>query len=48
MARARTQAHICAFEDNEMQERIIALVIAGTKLEVFRRALLGKEKGLTL
>ena len=44
----RTQAHMCEFEDKEMQERIIELVIAGTKMEVFRRELLGKEKGLTL
>ena len=48
VTRARTQAHMCEFEDNEMQERIIELVIAGTKMEVFRRELLGKEKGLTL
>ena len=48
VTRARTQAHMCEFEDKEMQERIIELVIAGTKMEVFRRELLGKEKGLTL
>ena len=28
-----------------MQEQIIELVIAGTKMEVFQRELLGKEKG---
>ena len=28
-----------------MHERSIELVIAGTKMEVFRRELLGKEKG---
>ena len=48
VTRARTQAQMCEFEDKEMQERIIELVIAGTKMEVFRRELLGKEKGLTL
>ena len=48
VTRARTQAQMCEFEDKEMQERIIELIIAGTKLEVFRRELLGKEKGLTL
>ena len=42
VTRARTQAQMCEFEDKEMQERI---VIAGTKMEVFRRELLGKEKG---
>ena len=31
-----------------MQERIIELVIAGTRMENFRRELLGKKKGLTL
>ena len=48
VTRARTQAQMCEFEDKEMQERIIELVIAGTKMEVFRRELLGKENGLTL
>ena len=48
VTRARTQAQMCEFEDKEMQERIIELVIAGTKMEVFRRELLGKEKGLTM
>ena len=46
VTRVRTQAQMCEFEDKEMQERIIELVIAGTKMEVFRRELLGKEKGL--
>ena len=45
---ARTQAKMCEFEDKDMQERIIELVIAGTKMDVFRRELLGKEKGLTM
>ena len=44
--RARTQAQMCEFEDEEMQERIIELVIAETKMEVFRRELLGKERVL--
>ena len=38
MTHARTQAQMCEFEDKEMQERIIELVIAGTKMEVFRRS----------
>ena len=42
VTRARTQAQMCEFEDKEMQERIIELLIAGTKMEVFRRELLGK------
>ena len=48
VTRARTQTQMCEFEDKEMQERIIELVIAGTRMEVFRRELLGKEKSLTL
>ena len=46
VTRDRTQAHMCEFEDKKMQERIIELVIAGTKIEVFRMELLGKEKAL--
>ena len=42
VTRARTQAQMCEFEDKEMQKRIIELVIAGTKMEVFRRELLRK------
>ena len=45
---ARTQAQMCEFNDTEMPERIIKLVIAGIRMEDFRRELLGKEKGLTL
>ena len=37
VTRARTQAQMSEFEDKEMQELIIELVIAGTKMEVFRK-----------
>ena len=33
---ACTQAQMCEFSDAEMQDRIIELVIAGTRMEVFR------------
>ena len=36
------------FTDVEMQERIIELVIAGTRMEAFHRNLLGKDKNLNL
>ena len=48
VTRARTQAHMCEFTDAEMQERIIELVIAGPRMEAFRRDLLGKDTNLTL
>ena len=48
MTLARTQGQMCESDDKGMQERIIEIVFAGTKMEVFRRKLLGKEKGLTL
>ena len=48
MTRARTQALLCEFEDNELEERILELVIAGTPIEAFRRDLLNKDNTLTL
>ncbi|KAI0228605.1 hypothetical protein LSAT2_020948, partial [Lamellibrachia satsuma] len=41
--RARTQAQLCEFTEKEMQDRIIELVIAGTRMEIFWRELLGKD-----
>ena len=48
VTRARTQALHCEFDDRDLQERIIELVIAGTPIELFRRELLGKGRNLTL
>ena len=48
VTRARTQAQLREFTEKEMQDRIIELVIAGTRMEIFQRELLGKEKDLTL
>ena len=48
VTRARAQAQLCEFTEKEMQDRIIELVIAGTRMEIVRRELLGKDKDLTL
>ena len=46
--RARTTALKCQFEEKELEERIIELIIASTPIEAFHRELLIKEKGFTL
>ena len=48
ITRARGQALKCEFENKELEERIIELIIAGTANELFRRELLGKGSDLTL
>ena len=48
VSRARTHALQCEFTDDELQERVIELVIASTPIELFRRSLLDKGKDLTL
>ena len=48
VTRARTQALKCEFEENELEERIIELMIASTPIEAFQRELLGKAKGYKL
>ena len=45
VTRARTQALKCEFEESELEERIIELMIASTPIEAFQRELLGKAKG---
>lgn len=40
VTRARTQALLCEFPEEELQERIIELVIAGTNMVLYRRDLL--------
>ena len=46
--RARTTALKCQFEEKELEERIIELIIASAPIEAFQRELLSKEKGFTL
>ena len=48
VTRARTQALKCEFEESELEERIIELMIASTPIEEFQRELLGKAKGYKL
>uniref|UniRef100_A0A8C9SGK0 Gypsy retrotransposon integrase-like protein 1 n=1 Tax=Scleropages formosus TaxID=113540 RepID=A0A8C9SGK0_SCLFO len=48
VTRARAQAQLCELSEDEMQERIVELVIMSTPMDNFRRELLGKEKGFTL
>ena len=48
VTRARTQTQMCEFSDAEMEDRIIELVTTGSRMEVFRRELLGQDKDLTL
>ena len=48
VTRARTQALKCEFEESELEERIIELMIASTPIEAFQRELLGKAKGYKL
>ena len=44
----RTQALKCEFEESELEERIIELMIASTPIETFQRELPGKAKGYKL
>ena len=46
--RCRTKARECDFEEGELAERIIELVIASTKIEQLQKALLDNEKGFTI
>ena len=46
--RVRTLAMKCEFDQTEMEERLIELIIASTPLEDFQRDLLGKAKGYKL
>ena len=48
VTRARTQALKCEFEESELEERIIELMIASTPIEAFQRELLGKAKSYKL
>ena len=48
VTRARTQALKCEFEESELEERTIELMIASTPIEAFQRELLGKAKGYRL
>jgi len=48
VTRARTLGQQCEFKEEELQERIIELIIASTPMEPFRRELLGKGKQITL
>ena len=48
VTRARTLGQQCNFEEKDLQERIIELIIASTPMEQFRRELLGKGPDLTL
>ena len=48
VTRAHTQALKCEFEESELEERIIELMIASTPTEAFQRELLGKAKGYKL
>ena len=48
VTRARTQALKREFEESELEEKIIGLMIASTPIEVFQRELLGKAKGYKL
>jgi len=46
--RARTLALKCDFNEDEISERIVGLIIASTPHEEFRRDLIGKEKGYAI
>ena len=48
LLRVRTLAMKCEFDQTEMEERLIELIIASTPLEDFQRDLLGKAKGYKL
>ena len=48
ITRCRQKAKDCQFEDDELAERILELVIASTKFEGFQRELLDKEKGYSI
>ena len=43
--RARTQTLKCEFEQSELEERIVEILIASTPTEAFKCELLGKGKG---
>ena len=46
--RARSLAQQCNFTEQNLQERIIELIIASTPMEPYRRELLGKGEDITL
>ena len=48
VTRAGTRALKYEFEECELEERIIELMIASTPIEAFQRELLGKAKDLSL
>lgn len=48
ITRARTLGQVCEFEEKDLQERVIELIIASTPMEPFRRELLGKGHDITL
>ena len=48
VTRALTQALKCEFEESELEERIIELMIASTPKETFQRELLEKANGYKL
>ena len=46
--RCKLLALKCEFEDNELNERLIELIIAGTPIPDYQKELLGKNKTFTL
>lgn len=48
VTRVRRHAKSCKFTENELQERIIELVIATTPYPEFQKELLGQEQGFTV
>lgn len=48
ITRARTMALKCEFEDKEIEDRLIEIMIASTPIEDFQKDLLGKPKGYKL
>ena len=46
--RARTLAQKCEFDETEMEERLLEIIIASTPIEDFQRDLLGRAKGYKL
>ena len=46
--RCKLLALKCEFEDNELNERLIELIIAGTPIPDYQKELLGKNKNFTL
>ena len=48
LTRARTLVLKCDFTDEELNERIIELIIASTPYEIFRNELLNKPKGFKI